>query len=586
MQRILGTFIAGAWVLFATANLTLNPVNNENGILLLKQGLVLKQIDTFSLACVYNITYLHEVTIKILALYVSTKEAEDRSLLGSKDIRYQTYKNQIEASLSLINKKIMFIAPHSTRVRRGIINGLGSVVKAITGNLDYEDAIKFENEISNLRNSIYKIQNSQKQSLFLAENTIKEFSKQIQIIKENEEKLVNLLKNATISNNLVINHMNFLDLYIQINFSLEFLLNKLLVLEDAMTFAQIGIMHPSIIAPHNLITEIQNMQKSNRFKAVDSISIKNIHSIEKSISVKAYSTEHALTFILEIPSVDPNVFDLLHIYSIPDKQNLTIIPKSKYLVLGSEEYSYLEDSCKKITQDTHLCATLNTQPVDKSEDCVISLIKHQKANCTRAKMNLKQQKIQKIEENKWLIILQHDEILRIHCGSKTTYKRISGIQIVSITSDCQLEISNKILRTNSDTITIDEIIPLPSTPITPEEKIHYNLQLEDISLDSIHELMERAEDIPNEDGINWQVMMATPSWPTIGIYIICAGIICWKVYLWRQSRSKTYKTAEPAVRQNSCSEDATGSCKMRFQLKEGGVTRPIDATGSSYNNGC
>ena len=545
--------------------MTLTPVNNDNGILLLKQGQVFKQIDTFSLACVYNISHLHEVTIKIISLYVSTKAAES-SMLGSNEMQYRTYKDQIELSLTSIGKKIMFIAPHN-RVRRGIINGLGSVVKAITGNLDYEDAVKFENEILGLRNSIGKIQNSQKKSLYLAENTIKEFSKQIQALNENEKKIANLLKNTTISNNLVVNRMHFLDLYIQINFSLQSLLDKLIVLEDAMTFAQLGVMHPSIIAPHSLIEEIQNMQKSNRFKTVDSISIKNIHNIEKSITVKAYSTEHTLTFILEIPSIDTDLFDLLHIYSIPDKQNYTIIPKSKYLALGSEEYSYLEESCKKITQDTQLCTSLNTQPIEKSEDCIISLIKHQKANCTRAKLNLKHGKIQKIEENKWLILLKEEEIFRSRCGSKTEYKKITGIQLASITSDCQLDILNRTLKTNANTITIDEVIPLPSSPDVIQDNIQYNLQLQDIGLDSIHELMDRAEDAQYESDIDWSIMMATPSWSTIGLYLILAGVLTWKLYKWRLQRNHQPKPAEHHHR----SEDATGSCGPSFQLKEGGV---------------
>ncbi|KAA5655591.1 hypothetical protein F3G60_34340, partial [Pseudomonas aeruginosa] len=122
---------------------------------------------------------------------------------------------------------------------------------------------------------------------------------------------------------------------------------------------------------------------------------------ESSISVKAYSTNDALTFILDIPSIDENLYDLIHLYSIPDKQNLTIIPKSKYLALGTNEYSYLEEDCKKITQDVQLCTSLNTQPVENSEDCIVTLIKHESTNCTRARMNLKQGKIQRLEDNKW-----------------------------------------------------------------------------------------------------------------------------------------------------------------------------------------
>ena len=47
--------------------------------------------------------------------------------------------------------------------------------------------------------------------------------------------------------------------------------------------------------------------------------------------MKAYSTEHFLTFILEIPSITN------------DKHNLTIIPQSKFPALGNEGYTYLKE---------------------------------------------------------------------------------------------------------------------------------------------------------------------------------------------------------------------------------------------------
>lgn len=60
-----------------------------------------------------------------------------------------------------------------------------------------------------------------------------------------------------------------------------------MLLEDAMTFSQLRIMHPNIINPRNLILEINNLQKISSFKPVVEISMENIHKIEKSIVVKA-----------------------------------------------------------------------------------------------------------------------------------------------------------------------------------------------------------------------------------------------------------------------------------------------------------
>lgn len=177
-------------------------------------------------------------------------------------------------------------------------------------------------------------------------------------------------------------------------------------------------------------------------------------------------------------------------------------------------------------------------------------------------MEMKQGKVQKLQENKWLIILKDEQTLRTRCGRKSDYKRITGIHIASITSDCQIELFNRTLKTSTNTVTADEIIPLPSKTNILEENIHYNLQLEDISLDSIHELMDRAESI-EETTTDWQTMMATPSWSTLGLYLILVAGITWK--LWQRTR----RTSQPV--QGVGTEDTAGSCGTRFYLEEGGV---------------
>lgn len=492
-----------------------------------------------------------------MSLYTSTKNAENTA---SGDL-HKTYRNQIEYSLSNIGKKIKFLTPQ-VRKRRGLIDGLGTVVKSITGNLDHEDAAKFEEEILNIKNRVKNVQDSQRKSLVLAHNTIDEFSKQLTKLNNNQKHLASLLQNITNNSNDLSNHLHFLDIYVQIDFSLQIILDRLMLLEDAMTFAQMGTMHPSIISPQNLIEELRILENMFLFKPVASISISNIYRIEKSIKVKAYSTEHSVNFILEIPSITPKTYDLIHLYSIPNKNNLTIIPKSKYLALGNDEYAYLEEDCQPLTDNTQLCKLLDTRRIEDTDDCILSLIQHRPANCTHAKMNLRRGKVQKIGDNNWLVVLREDEVVKTQCNTKTDYKKLSGIHLVTLTEDCQMNIMNKTLRSHTDTVVINEVIPLPEQHQVSElSSIQYELQLEDISLDSIHELINRAGDIsvPQED--NWPIIAATPSWNTIILYILLVAAASWKLYQWKTKNiPEDTKGSADAARSKSC-----------FYLMEGGV---------------
>ena len=58
------------------AKITIDPIDNTHGILLFKEGQILKQNDTFNLACTYNITHLQFTFKELISLYASTKNAE------------------------------------------------------------------------------------------------------------------------------------------------------------------------------------------------------------------------------------------------------------------------------------------------------------------------------------------------------------------------------------------------------------------------------------------------------------------------------------------------------------------------------
>lgn len=542
--------------------MNVTPVDNENGILLLKQGKILNQINSFNLVCSYNITYLYFTTLNLGLIFASTKTIDTN--LISKDL-HTSYADQIEHKLNIIYNKLTFFSPH-TRTRRGLVNGLGSIVKAITGNLDYEDALRIENQISNMNKNLHDIQTK---SFMLAKNTVSEFGKQLNIINENQHKLASMIKNVTNQSNSVLRQLNLLEVHIQIDFSLQIILDKLMILEDAVAFARIGIMHPSIINTHTLIQDMLDIQEKFTLVPVADVNILNIHKIEKSIEVKAYSTEHALNFILDIPSVDPNPYDLIHLYSIPDQHNTTIIPKSKYLVLGSHEYTYIDGACRSITEEVKLCRHLEMKPLQDAEDCITALIEHRADSslCSFAKIRMKSGKLQNITPSSWLLILTTPEVLKGTCGGDITYTTLTTTQIITISDGCYAHVLNRTLQTRSRTIHIHDVIPLPKQVLEPTNEVQYELQLEDASLDDIQDLINKAEPPPSEANYaDWIPVAATPSWTTLLLYAIGAGILGWKTYKYYSK-----KNHNPTIEAAGSSGGPDGTVRTRFYLKEGEV---------------
>lgn len=548
--------------------MTVTKVDSSSGALLLKEGKILKQVETFSLVCVYNISDIHVASLKLLELFLRTKAFETHT---TPEAQHHSYKEQIVHTFSLIDDKMLFLSPHS-RVKRGLINGLGSVVKAITGNLDNDDAVKIEQEIYKLKHNIADLSTRQKHSVVLAEKTISDFNKHLQAVVNNQIKLGAALLNTTTSSKATLTQLHFLNIYVQLDFSLQIILDTLMLLEDAITFSQLGVMHPSIIKPQNLIHEMLQLQRNYSLIPITNININNIHQIERSIEVKAYSTAQTLTFILDIPSVATQAYDLIHIYSIPSPLNLTVIPKSKFLALGSEEYAYLGGNCRRINDDLQLCKQLETKNIKEAKDCMLSLLNHEEANCTYARMNLKRGKLQKLTPTSWLAILPRDELLRSLCNARTDYRQLNGVYIISLSEQCQVKIMNRTLTSHSSAVITHDVIPLPPEQISTPEDIHYNLQLEDINLDDLQQLINNVAEMKIEPDIdNWTAIATTPSWPTLLLYALGAALLSWKLYRYF-NRKQQYPTQTTVVTPESTTPKDAGSCGARFYLKEGGVT--------------
>ncbi|XP_050678475.1 uncharacterized protein LOC126974848 [Leptidea sinapis] len=183
--------------------------------------------------------------------------------------------------------------------------------------------------------------------------------------------------------------------------------------------------------------------------------------------------------------------------------------------LGSDEYEYLEGKCRTMNGNTQLCEMSNTASKRASEDCIISRIQHRTSNCTYAKMQINKSIVQRIKDNTWIIVLREETVIHIKCLAKSTYKKAS---------EC--------------TSTV------------------YNLQ----------HLLETTQEISVTEEPYWTTMMATPSWTTLILYGLLIAVGVTRIISWR----KSHAAKDTAVQYT---EDTVGSCRVSFQLKEGGVTQ-------------
>lgn len=487
----------------AATTATIQSIDNHNGILVLTEAKAQYQIDTYHLAVIYNTTKIRDIYVEICSNYYTLKLKQNCST----DLT-NTFK-QIDYLIDNIESKLLYLGFNTLgfktnyRQRRGLINGLGSVIKSITGNLDQDDAIKLDNEIKLIKSSLMNNRINQRKSINIMQNFIRDYENNLNIIKSNQKKIYRTIDRYSRQKTEFETNFLTVTIFNQIESSLQQLYDRLGTLENAITFSHLEKMHPSIIDVSYLIEELNQIQNEINGNLAFAPNINNIHLWEKAIKVKAYSTNETLNFILDIPIVAEQPYNLLHLYSIPNDNNTILIPKNPYLILGNNEFAYPHEPCNRITEDEVICKHLEWQTSLHSNDCIAQLIQHQEPhNCTYATASYENNIIQQIKDNSWIVVMKQEEVIKTICNKDVQYQRNKGVFLITTDSSCRIQIQDRILSTHQRYINLRETIPLPRAYQTPYVA-PIKLKLDNIDLDNLKDAIKRSEEIaiPEENTI-------------------------------------------------------------------------------------
>lgn len=109
------------------------------------------------------------------------------------------------------------------RLRRGLINGLGTVISWITGNMDADDKEKYDNILRNMQTNEYHLEHNVENQLSVNQKLINEFDKDLRIIQKNNFKLPKYLEELNGNSNSLKLEQRYLSLFT----SLSMLYNKI-----------------------------------------------------------------------------------------------------------------------------------------------------------------------------------------------------------------------------------------------------------------------------------------------------------------------------------------------------------------------
>lgn len=485
-------------------------------------------------------------------------------------------KTQVEYVRNITAVKFRQLAP-SYRFKRGLLNPLGSLIKVVSGNLDNEDAIRYDSLFA----QIHSKEMATDKRITLITRMLDNFVNSTETLQEN---IINLDKRFKVIEEL-IKLQNFkentclyltyvssmFDMFISMFRTIYVELNEI---ETALAFSKVSVLHQSIINSTELLLLLKEIENVNHL--VYKVTESNLLKLEKVIAVKAYVKVNQITFILEVPLIDKNSYDYFKIYSLPIFQSslnktVVVFPEFPYLLAKDSKYLPVSKPCQKIAEENKFLCYENDMLQFPILTCAEQLLEFQSdpTLCVPYAVDIEEIKVQRIGLDAWIIFTQKPTVLVEKCHNENNRESLHGTFILTTSENCEVHLDelklnyNKLFAGNLQ-YKITPMVSFPrlkSTNITSMAKVNIkNIDLEEVKQFSRILKLKESEISESESEIR-VVNTQSVSLGTILLYLILIilviGFISYRYVFKRNDRIKAI------VRPDN------------FALEGGGVMHPV-----------
>lgn len=553
--------------------LHLQKIKDNPGILPVRQGNAYNQEDQWIIIKVLDLSGIaNDLDFHVAQYDVFTKIIDKKTDYINEFLGIRT---QFENLRSNTIYKFRQLFP-SHKVKRGLVDPLGSLIKLISGNLDSQDAVRYDSLISQIQAK----QISTDKKITLVTKVFDSLVNSTDTLQENLETLNKRLKRIEDFANAVSDRQNnclytsyvlsMFDMFINVFTTTYTTLNEI---ETALAFSKVSVLHQSIVNTTELLSLLKAIERVDNL--MYEASEENMLKLERIITVKAYIKKSQISFILEVPLIEKEVYNYYKLYPIPifnDSINKTLIvfPESPYLMVKGWKFLPVTTPCQRVAaDDSFLCSEENVVPFT-GPSCEEQLMTFQTNldQCTPYSVEIEDIKVQRITLDSWTVFCRNPTVLMERCGNEEIRKSFQGTYIITTKKECIIHLSKYRLsyrKTLAENIRF-EITPITAVPEFKRENIT-NLKpinIKGISLGETRQLINLLRAQADSESVKvpkvYSVESVTLSVCTIVFYIlivlIIISFITFRLYKRLQNyRNPTSISVEPD----------------NFALEEGGV---------------
>lgn len=458
------------------------------------------------------------------------------------------FNRHILFQINLVKQKFVSVYPfENIRTKRGLINALGSVVKFISGNLDQEDAKRYDMAIQQLQDDQDRIINSFNKQISLNIDILDTYNETLGLIQHNQDVIlekINVIQQDILDVKLEFScYQKARDILDQISNNLNSLILFLTDLENAITFSKLATLHHSVLKMDEIKIMINKLQKfyhPEQLLYTKEIDLFNYYNL---IAVKSYYSGYRLVFVLIIPIVNPNTFNYYHLYPIPTPNFTTIIPRKPYLANYKDLYQYQDVPCQHLNPN-YYCQEIHINQLNQQDDCTTSILNMgTQVHCKMTHISLKSNLVEKINDMNYLLILPQETKIKLNC-KRMDFVNIKGSYLVTLPLGCSFEFENTKFINEKGTVEIQPLLlPEIKIHITQENITYEKLELKNIALDQLSNLQHQQRELVMDKANhirNSHYFWTTP------IYVFL--IICILIVAYRYGRKRCLKPKKTEVK--------------------------------------
>lgn len=425
-------------------------INKNPGILPVKQGQAFLESNEWSIIktiklegiasdLYFNVQKYSEFCAKIM-LYNNSHINDSIQL-----------KVQVEYIRDEAIEKLQQLIP-SKRFKRGLINPIGSLIKVITGNLDHEDAIHYDELITGLKTREQAISSKVtiiSEMLDHVINSTKIMDENTRILNKRFTRIEELLKDASRreSKDFLMSHViSLLNLFIN-NF--RTISMKLSDIETSLALSKLSVLHKAVLNSNELLKILQEI--SNFGHLMYTANEQNLINLEETLTVKTYVKDNEIRFIINVPLVHNVTYNYYKLYPLPVSSNpssdiFVIIPEFPYMLVEGTKYRPIARKCRDITAKDFLCSE-NDLAIYTEETCIEQLMQYKQnlSMCSPRRIYSEDVKIQKIALNSWILFSKFEKILFQKCDDDVIQEQLQGTYLLTIQKPCNIFLDGKLI---------------------------------------------------------------------------------------------------------------------------------------------